>query len=137
MHPILLSPLHGSTGAERRLFARLPPDGRSRSAIGSGGAQTHQTAAADHKAGCQGFRWALRSAMASRTVICLMPYAFCLVLVAGRIVFASRAASAPTPNSREDRRVRRKWTPQKWSPGTEVLRLSSTLGNPRSSKTGK
>ena len=37
----------------RRLFARLRSECRSRSAIGSGGAQTHQTAAADRKDGAR------------------------------------------------------------------------------------
>src|SRR6476469_9874109 len=43
---------------------------------------------------------------------------------------ATFRASAPTPNSREDRRVRRKWTPQKYRPGTIVLAPSTHSGNP-------
>jgi len=40
---------------ERSLFARLRSDCRSRSAISSGGAQTHQAAAGDREDGCLAF----------------------------------------------------------------------------------
>src|SRR6516164_9469342 len=50
---------------------------------------------------------------------------------------ATIAASSPTPNSSEDLRVRRKWTPQKYRPGTTVLLASWVSGNPAGSKAGK
>jgi hypothetical protein len=46
-------------------------------------------------------------------------------------------ASSPTPNSREDALVRRKWTPQKYSPGKIVLALSRAKGKPMGSKAGR
>ena len=50
---------------------------------------------------------------------------------------ATTVASWPTPNSSDDLRVRKKWTPQNHSPGTTVLRPSGASGNPAASKTGK
>ena len=52
------------------------------------------------------------------------------------MVRATIAASSPTPNNSDERRLRRKWTPQKYRPGTAVASASSTIGNPRSSNTG-
>src|SRR5438093_13783542 len=52
------------------------------------------------------------------------------------MVRAIIAASSPTPNNSDERRLRRKWTPQKYRPGTAVASASSTMGNPRSSNTG-
>ena len=51
--PMMVTRQTGTGRAYRRLFARLRSDFRSRSAIGSGGAQTHQTAAADRKYGAR------------------------------------------------------------------------------------
>ena len=50
---------------------------------------------------------------------------------------ATTVASSPTPNSSDDLRVRKKWTPQNHSPGTTVLRPSGARGNPAASKAGK
>jgi hypothetical protein len=49
---------------------------------------------------------------------------------------ATMLASSPTPSSREDALVRRKWTPQKYSPGTIVLAPSTVIGKPMGSKAG-
>jgi hypothetical protein len=51
-------------------------------------------------------------------------------------VWATTVASSPTPNSSDDPRVRRKWTPQKYSPGTTVLAPSSVIGKPMASNAG-
>ena len=47
--------------------------------------------------------------------------------------WATTVASSPTPNRSDDPRVRRKWTPQKYSPGTTVLAPSSVIGKPMES----
>ena len=47
---------------------------------------------------------------------------------------ATIAASSPTPISSEDFRLRKKWTPTKYSPGTTVLAPSWVSGNPQVSK---
>jgi hypothetical protein len=52
------------------------------------------------------------------------------------IDWATMAASSPTPNSTEDLRLRRKWTPQKNRPGTTMLAPSSVSGKPMASKAG-
>ena len=57
---------------------------------------------------------------------------------ADRLTAIARAtieASSPTPNNRDDLRLRRKWTPQKYRPGTKVLAPSTAAGNPISSVT--
>jgi hypothetical protein len=46
------------------------------------------------------------------------------------------AASSPTQNSVDDLGLRRKWTPQKKSPGTTVLASLSVSGKPVASKAG-
>jgi hypothetical protein len=50
--------------------------------------------------------------------------------------WATTVASSPTPNRSDDPRVRRKWTPQKYSPGTTVLAPSSVIGKPMESNAG-
>ena len=53
-----------------------------------------------------------------------------------RICRAMIWASSPIPNSREERRLRRKCTPQKYSPGSIVLAPSLVNGNLVASVTG-
>jgi hypothetical protein len=57
-------------------------------------------------------------------------------VVVWAIDWATMAASSPTPNRTEDLRLRRKWTPQKYRPGTTVLAPSLVRGKPMASKAG-
>ena len=53
------------------------------------------------------------------------------------IACATMVAFSPTPNSSDDLRLRRKWTPQKKRPGTTMLAPSLVSGKPAASKAGK